>query len=108
MALDLKEVRVEESPGTVPSENVTVRAIALGLLLVVALDILAIYFRYVVHGSLMTYSHIPMAMLIIFTVMVFVGAVLSRTTGIAVSPGEWHTALAMGIVGAAVPGFGLS
>ena len=86
----------------------TVRSIVMGLVLVVGLDALAIYVRYVYHGSLMTYSHIPMAMLIVFTLMIMGGAVLSRLTGLSISPTEWHTVLAMGIVGATIPCFGLA
>jgi|TARA_Y100000031_G_scaffold8234_1_gene9193 hypothetical protein len=41
--------------------GLTVRSIVMGLVLVVGLDALAIYVRYIYHGSLMTYSHIPMA-----------------------------------------------
>ena len=44
---------------------ITLRSVLLGLFLVVILDVVAIYVRYVYHGSLMTYSHVPMAMLII-------------------------------------------
>jgi len=112
MAMNAQAFQEKETTA-LPSEDagrggVTLRAVGLGLGLVAALDILAIYFRYIVHGSLMTYSHIPMAMLIIFTLMIFGGAIASRLTGVALSSSEWHTILAMGIVGAAVPGFGLS
>ncbi len=88
--------------------GVTSRAVAVGILLVVLLDVLAIYVRYIFHASLMTYSHIPMAMLIVFTLMIVLGSVVSRATGIVFTTGEWHTILAMGIVGAAIPVFGLS
>ena len=88
--------------------GVTVRAVVSGLVLVLGLDALAIHLRYVVHGSLMTYSHVPMAMLIVFTLMITAGAVLARFSRWKLIPAEWHTILAMGVVGAAVPGFGLS
>jgi len=98
------------SPNAEESEfsGVSLRAILLGLLLVVVLDSLAIYVRYVFHGSLMTYSHIPMAMLIGFVLMMFLGAIISRGTGVVLHTSEWHTILCMGIVGAAIPCFGLS
>ena len=91
-----------------PTRGVTVRSVLSGLVLVVALDALAIHLRYVVHGSLMTYSHVPMAMLIVFTLMIVIGALIARFSPWKLSSPEWHTILAMGIVGAAVPGFGLS
>ena len=70
--------------------GVSLRALLLGLLLVVVLDSLAIYVRYIYHGSLMTYSHIPMAMLIGFTLMLFLGALISRATGVVLHASEWH------------------
>ena len=90
------------------ASGVTVRSVVSGLVLVLGLDALAIHLRYVVYGSLMTYSHVPMAMLIVFTLMIMAGAVIARFSRWKLSPAEWHTILAMGIVGAAVPGFGLS
>lgn len=85
---------------------VTWRAIGLGIVLVICLDVLAIYVRYVFHGSLMTYSHIPMAMLMILMLMMLSLAVVARATGWTLSTGEWHAILAMGVVGAALPCFG--
>ena len=111
MARELVGIRDDAAEGLVApqtGQGVTLRAVLLGLGMIVAFDALAIYIRYVYHGSLMTYSHIPMAMLIVFVLMLIGGAVVSRVTGVVVSQVEWHTVLAMGIVGAAVPGFGLS
>lgn len=96
---------LSDAPGP---EGVTPRAVLLGLVLVVGLDVLAIYVRYVLHASLMSYSHIPMAMLIVFVLMMVGGAVVSRLTGVVLSSSEWHTILAMGLVGAAIPVYGLS
>ncbi len=103
MALD---VRSDEEALADIKTAVTWRAVGLGLFLVIALDVLAIYVRYVFHGSLMTYSHIPMAMLMVLMVMLFSLAVVARATGWTLSTGEWHAILAMGIVGAALPCFG--
>lgn len=109
MAIDSAQARSAAATDEQPrSDGVTARAVGLGVLLIVLLDVLAIYVRYVYHASLMTYSHVPMAMLIVFTLMVMLGSLLSRATGIVLSAGEWHTILAMGIVGAAIPVFGLS
>ena len=115
MATDAQKIRQmgTEGDGTEAAPEtalgpITVRSVLLGLGLVVGLDFLAIYIRYVFHASLMTYSHIPMAMLIVFTLMMMGGSVLSRYTGIVLSSSEWHTILAMGIVGAALPCFGFT
>ena len=44
---------------------ITAKAVLLGLFLVITLDFVAIQIRYVFHGSLMTYSHVPMALSLI-------------------------------------------
>ncbi len=53
----------------VPSEDeigsLSLRFVLLGLALVLVLDAVAIHVRYVYRGSLMTYSHVPMAMLMV-------------------------------------------
>lgn len=84
------------------------RAVLLGLLLVLTLDAVAIHIRYVYHGSLMTYSHVPMAMLMVFVSMLILSSVISRLTGWVISAGEWHVILVMGIIGAMLPCFGLT
>ncbi len=88
--------------------GLTARSVLLGLLGVVAMDVIAVYVPYDYQGSLMTYTHVPMAMLIILVLMLICGAIISRWTGIVLSTTEWHTILAMGIVAAAVPGYGLT
>ncbi len=90
-----------------PQLAVTLRAVGWGVFLVIALDVLAIYISYVFHGSLMTYSHIPMAMLMVMVLLMIALAVGGRLMGYLLSVGEWHTILSMGLVGAALPGFGL-
>ena len=46
--------------------GVTLRAVGLGLFLVVGLDVAATYVKYYYRASLMTLSHVPMAMLMVF------------------------------------------
>ena len=111
MATDVQKVqergvRSGDLPGSEKRSGLTLRSVGLGLFLVVGLDLMAVYVRYIFHGSLMTYSHIPMSMLMVFMLMMLGGSVISRYTGFVLSPSEWHTVLAMGVVGAAVPGFG--
>ncbi len=107
MALDSRHLQREISDEQ-SQPAVTVRSVGLGLFLVVALDVLAICVRYVFHGSLMTYSHIPMAMLMVLMILMFGLAAVAKMTGWVLSKGEWHAILAMGIVGAALPCFGLT
>jgi len=94
------DVHLEDQPA------VTLRAVGLGLFLIAALDLLALYVCYILHASLMTYSHVPMAMLIVLVVMLMVLALVSRYSGFMLSSREWHTILVMGLVGAMIPSFG--
>ena len=85
------------------------RSVLLGLGLVVGIDVLAIYVKYLLpRGPMMAYSHVPMVVLIGFVLMLLAGAVVARGTRRALSPSEWHTILAMGMVGAAVLFYGYS
>ncbi len=86
-----------------PRGGITPRAIGLGLLLVVLLDVIAVYVRFHYHGSRMVLSHIPMAMLIVFITMLIALAIMGRLARFSLQPGEWHTILSMGLVGATMP-----
>lgn len=103
MALDL-----QNTPRPQPVPAVSKRAIITGLFLVLFLDLFGICARYVYHGSQMTYSHIPMAMLIGLLVFLIAGAVCARLFQWRLAAAEWHCILIMGLVGATIPGFGLS
>ncbi len=107
MALNTQHLQADVADAS-SQPAVTVRSVGLGLFLVIALDVLAIYVRYVFHGSLMTYSHIPMAMLMVLMIMMFGLAAIAKMTGWVLSKGEWHAIFAMGIVGASLPCFGLT
>ncbi len=107
MAVDAQALQTEEPSGDLSHQPaVTIRSVGCGLIMVIALDTLAIYVRYVLHASLMTYSHVPMAMLIVLVVMLISLSIVGRYTSFSLSVAEWHTVLAMGIVGAALPCFG--
>lgn len=83
--------------------GITARAIGLGIFLVVVLDAIAVYVRFYYHGSRMVLSHVPMAMLIAFIAMLIVLGIVGRLARFSLLPGEWHTILAMGLVGATLP-----
>ena len=83
--------------------GVTLKAIGLGLVLVLLLDVIAVYVRFHYHGSRMVLSHIPMAMLIVFITMLIALGLMSRLTQFSLKSGEWHTILSMGLVGATMP-----
>ena len=106
MALDVQHAEREDAAAE-PLVAVTWRAIGFGVFLVVTLNVLAIYVRYVFHASIMTYSHVPMAMMMIFLLMVIGMAIVGRLTGFLLSSGEWHTVLIMGLIGATLPCYSL-
>ena len=96
----------QPSPAEIQLGSITLKSLVLGLFLVVTLDVVAIYIRYVFHGSLMTYSHVPMAMLMSFVLMMAGLSVLSKLTSFRLASTEWHVILAMGLIGATLPCFG--
>lgn len=53
------------------NKSVTVRAVATGLLLVVVVSLFATYAEYMAHGYRMQMGHMPMALLIPFSILVF-------------------------------------
>ncbi len=103
-----------QAPASAPTPSrvtggVTARSVLLGLGMVIGIDVLAIHVKYMLpRGPMMAYSHVPMVMLIGFVLMLFAGAIAARWSGTALSSPEWHTVLAMGIVGAAVLFYGYS
>ncbi len=95
----------DQSPVAQLADGVTLRAVGIGIVLVVMIDLLATYGRYYFHISRMALSHVPMAMLMVFFVMIIGFSIVSRHTRVVLSSGEWHTLLAMGLVGATLPGY---
>ncbi|MBT4140218.1 MAG: hypothetical protein HOE48_20045 [Candidatus Latescibacteria bacterium] len=89
-------------------QAITVRAVLIGLVLVIALGITATYVRYYIHGSRVSISHVPMGMLMPFMVMLFGFAIIGRLTQFVLKPGEWHVILAMGLAGAMLPVTGIT
>ena len=106
MAIDLQDAQ-REVPAEYPLVAVTWRAVGFGAFLVVALNVLAVYVRYVLHGSIMAYSHVPMAMMMVLLLMMIAMTIAGRLSGLVMAPGEWHTVLIMGLVGASFPCYGM-
>ena len=79
-----------DSAGSPNSDGLTLRSLGIGLILVIGLDLVAVYVRYIFHGSLMTYSHIPMSMLMMFMLLLLGASAFSKYTGIFLSSSEWH------------------
>ena len=94
------------APQTTPA--VTKQALIVGTCLTLVIALLGICVRYIYHGSQMTYSHIPMALLIGLVVFLASGALITRLFNWHLSTPEWHCVLIMGLVAATIPSFGLS
>ena len=91
------------------SETVTPRAIVLGLAMAVLVIIWNTYVEYIAHTARMNITHFPIALFVPYTVLTLGNAVLRRL-GVqwALSSTEVLTMLAMGLVGAAIPAYGLT
>jgi len=86
-------------------KSVTVRAVSVGLLLVVAVCVFASYAEYIAHGYRMGFGYITMALLIPFSVLVFVvnRLVCSLKPSWGLRREELIVVFMMGLVGSAMP-----
>ncbi len=94
-----------------PQERgVTLRSIAFGLCLSVAVGLLGNWVRFVLSGSFMSYSHMPMGNLILFLLSILICAPLAWGLGrrFVFSPTEWVTIFCMGFIGSLGPTYGSS
>jgi len=89
---------------------VTLRAVVFGLCISVGVSLLANTVRYVLHGSFMAYSHMPMANLILCLLSILGCALLARWLGrrFVFSSTEWITIFCMGFISALGPTYGSS
>jgi hypothetical protein len=91
------------------NQSITTRSILFGLLTVVWLGCWNTYSEYIAHTSRMNISHFPMALLCTYVLIVFGNQILLRTSpSSALRRNELLVVLAMGLVGAAVPAYGLT
>ncbi len=90
--------------------GVTLRSVIFGLCLAVAVSLLANTVLYLVHGSLMAYSHMPMGNLILTMLSMVACSVLAIRFGrpFVFSRSEWLTVFAMGFVSSLGPTYGVS
>lgn len=90
-------------------QGVTVRALVLGLGLAVLAIVWNTYVEYIAHTARMNITHFPIAIFVPYVVLALGNAVLRRYgVSWALTPPELLAMLAMGLVGAAVPAFGLT
>ena len=80
-----------------------------GLLTVIWIGCWNTYSEYIAHTSRMNISHFPMALLCTYTLIAFGNQILRRKSpGVALTRNELLVVLSMGLVGAAVPAYGLT
>jgi len=99
-----------EAPQPKTQESrVTVRAVCGGLALALLVIVWNTYVEYIAHTARMNITHFPIALFVPYTVLTL-GNALARRLGAkwALTSAEILTMLAMGLVGAAVPAFGLT
>ncbi len=90
--------------------GLTVRAVALGIAIICGVNVWIAYSEYVVHASRMNLSHFPLALIVVFLLVVppLNFALKLVDPKWAFSPSELLTVIAMGLVGATVPASGLT
>ncbi len=89
--------------------GLTLRAVAIGLLLIVLVNVWVAWSEYIVHASRMNLSHFPLAFYVLFLLVILSGRALGRLhPRLALTQPELLTVAAMGLVGACVPASGLT
>ena len=90
---------------TATRDRLTARAVVVGLLLVIFVNVWPIYGLYVIHISQMVFSYMPMALMIPFVLLALgVNVALRRLRpGAAFSPLELAAVFSMGLIGALFP-----
>ena len=94
----------------VQPSGVTVRAIAMAVVISVAANLWVNYIEYVIHASRMTLSHFPMGALMVYLSLVLILNPICRRLARrhAMSSTELLVVLAGGLVGGAIPSVGLT
>jgi len=100
----------EESPDAVPArQGVTPRAVAVGLGLVVTDCLWNTYVEYIAHSARINITHFPVALFAPYVLLLLVNRFAARRLrpSLALSPEELLAVIAMGLVGSAIPAYGL-
>lgn len=101
-----KRTNRDMDAGVVPSvAGVTVRAIAIGAAISVLTNLLPTYSAYIVHSSRMVFAHLPMATMVVFTLVAWPLNMALRALhpGWALHRGEMVVVFCMGWISAAIP-----
>ena len=90
--------------------GVSYRSIAFGLAMALVVCVLCDVSRWILHGSYLAFSQVPMGNIIPFLFSMLISALLARLFGrrFAFSPSEWITVFSMGFISALGPTYGMS
>lgn len=107
--MSLNENILNQDASAVATQKVTGRAIMCGLLLALTTIVWNTYVEYIAHTGRLNITHFPIALFVPYVLITFGNALLRRKEiPWAFSSTEILTMLAMGLVGAAVPAYGLT
>ena len=97
-------------PQRAVDRGITLRAIAFGLCISFAVNLLGNTVRYILHASFMAYSHMPMGNLVLYLLSILICTPLAVWFGrrLAFSPSEWITVFCMGFISSLGPTYGIS
>jgi len=88
---------------------VTVRSLSVGLAVGILVILWNTYVEYIAHTARMNITHFPLALFVPFSVLALVNGLLRlKKMRWALSPSETLVVVALGLVGAAVPAYGLT
>jgi hypothetical protein len=89
--------------------RLTLRSLICGLILAIVVIVWNTYVEYIAHTARMNITHFPIALFVPYTVLTLVNALFRKLGAVwAFTSAELLTMLAMGLVGAAVPAYGLT
>lgn len=91
-----------------PTEAVTLRALVLGVLLAGVADLYINWAVLILRASKLNKSYFPMGLFLPFVALAIVNASVVRRGGRGLTRAEMHIVLAMGLIGAFFPFFGLA
>ena len=99
-----RQVQTEIAQGAI-----TYRSIALGLVVAVFVVVWNTYVEYIAHTGRINITHFPVALFVPFTVVCLInGGLRRKNVPWAFEPTELLVVVAMGLVGAAIPAYGLT
>lgn len=104
-----QENRATEDPGAVSDRGVTLRAVGIGIGMVVLLDVWVIYNEYIVRSSRLNVSHhFPVSVLGLYVLLIVGANFWHRVGAKGLTRSELLTILSMGLAGIVIPSNGIT